>query len=448
MKKWDEMCIGGTLMRPRFLAALAAALIAALMAVFAAPASALAAASPAITDISKGCSGQNAEVEAAAWHRDVYQAWIGCGGIGFSRSSDGGRTWSAPAEMRGSAAGWDPAVAVAPDGTLYVSFMVSSGPYSYPVVDTSSDRGASFTRGASLVPQQKGNWGDRDFIVAGERGVVYVTWDYGPSAADVKFICSPSGSCGYSAGDVNVVIQRSVDYGRTWGPIEHVSPGFPASGGDSAPLVLMRGGRIGVAYQGYDIYNKKTYAMKPAYTYFTSSGDGGKTWTRPVRIGASAGTMSLSEWWIDGDIGEDAAGNLYVTWDTQGATRDIGWLSYSRDGGRTWSAPIRVTPDNDDATHIVQVAGAAPGVAYVGWLSDSSPLGYAEYLRAFSPDRGWLSAPLRISRQYGNAAVWPGDTFGISVLSPETLVLSWGSAVGGTKADSEIYATPVHIGRT
>jgi hypothetical protein len=50
-------------------------------------------------------------------------------------------------------------------------------------------------------------------------------------------------------------------------------------------------------------------------------------------------------------------------------------------------------------------------------------------------------------RQYGNRSIWPGDTFGISVLPgqhrPGTwgpVALSWGSAVGGSK-NSEIYAT-------
>ena len=54
---------------------------------------------------------------------------------------------------------------------------------------------------------------------------------------------------------------------------------------------------------------------------------------------------------IDGAISEDAAGDRYVTWDTQGAITDVGWLSFSTDHGRTWSPPIRVTPDTDNATH-------------------------------------------------------------------------------------------------
>ena len=88
----------------------------------------------------------------------------------------------------------------------------------------------------------------------------------------------------------------SANGGRTWGPMVHVSPGFPASGGDSAPLVVEPGGRIDMSYQGYNIYDLKTYAMSPAYTFFTSSADGGRTWSPPVQVGPSAGTMSAPSW--------------------------------------------------------------------------------------------------------------------------------------------------------
>src|SRR5215469_11406902 len=191
-----------------------------------------------ITDISQGpCAPQNAEVEATAWHDYVYAAWI-CLlprhqlRIGFARSVDGGRTWSAPAVMPGSSSGWDPAVAVAPDGTLYVSFMVAANRSMYPVVDVSRDQGRTFPRTTRLAPATSGNFGDRPFIATGASGLVYVTWDYGPSAAQVRAHCVSGGSCAFSAGDVNIVIQKSTDYGLTWTPPVHVSPGFPASGAD------------------------------------------------------------------------------------------------------------------------------------------------------------------------------------------------------------------------
>ena len=393
-----------------------------------------------ITDVSKPCKDQNAEVEQGVDPSGayVYELWMGCTGIAFARSVDRGRHFSAPIAVPGSVrSSWDPAVAVAPSGTVYASFMISRNGYSYPVVAASFDHGATFPQVSSLVPSKRRNWGDRDFVAVGPDGAVYVTWDYGPSAAAVTYICNPAGSCAFATGDLNVVIQKSTDGGKTWGPIIHVSPGFPASGGDSAPLLVEPDGRIDVEYQGYHITNDVTYTMTPAHSYFTSSDDDGETWSIPVQVGPDRLSMSKAEWWIDGDLGRDAAGNLYITWDTQHDGSDVGWLSYSIDHGKTWSALQRVTPDADNATHIVQVVGGRGGVAYVGWLADSSSLGYAQYVRAFSISRGWTSAPVRISNQFGDAAVWPGDTFGISVLSgvapatlgSQSLAVSWGSAV-------------------
>jgi hypothetical protein len=71
------------------------------------------------------------------------------------------------------------------------------------------------------------------------------------------------------------------------------------------------------------------------------------------------------------------------------------------------------------------------------------------YLRPFSIRHGWLAPVAQVSAQYGDPAIWPGDTFGISVLPGRHgagalghVALSWGSAVGGSQ-NSEIYATVV-----
>ncbi len=398
-----------------------------------------------ITDISKACTGQNAEVEqaASAGGQDIYELWMGChGSIAFSRSTDGGRHFSKPVTLAASAGGWDPALAVAPNGTVYASFMSSTKVHTFPVVEASFNQGRTFPQVSKLVPSQRRNWGDRDFIAVAPDGTVYLTWDYGPSAKAVTYICTHGGSCAFATGDLNVVIQKSADGGKTWGPIVHVSPGFPASGADSAPLVVEPNGRIDLEYQGYRTINPAKFTLAPAHSYFTSSVDGGATWSPPVRIGPGPLTMSLAEWWIDGAIGMDAAGNLYATWDTQHLKHDVGWLSYSTNHGRTWSPLIRVTPDRDNATHIVQVAGGRPGIAYVGWLADNSPGGYALRLRVFSISRGWLTGPIQVSRQFGTSKVWPGDTFGISALPGQRLALSWGSAVAHEpRPPSEIFST-------
>lgn len=406
----------------------------------------------AMTDISSGCGGQNAEVEEAhGGSRFVYAVWIGCGGIGFARSTDGGRHFLRPITVPGSAdvPSWDPAIAVGRSGTVYVSFMHggNSGPSGriFPVVDASFDHGATFPQVSRVRPRAAGNWGDRDFIAAGQAGTVYLTWDYGPSAAEVKFLCDPGGSCAFSHGDLNAVIQKSANGGKSWGPITHIEPGFPLGGGYSAPLVVQPEGRIDVLYVGHPT-SRRTLALHPGYEFFTSSKNGTGWPARPLKLWPAKGTLSLPEWWIDGDISTDAAGNLYATWDTQTPSGDIGWLAFSTDQGRIWSRPVRVTPDTDHAPHIVESAGGGSGVAYVGWQTSAPAPGYATYLRPFSIRKGWLGPATRVSSRYGNVNIWPGDTFGITVLpGPGTrLALTWGSAVG-TSGNSEIWASDVTL---
>jgi len=412
---------------------------------------------PAISPITtfSACTGQNAEVEQAVdpVRGHVYEEWMGCGDrIGFATSTDDGLHFGRPVVLADSLGAWDPSVAVAPDGTVYAAFMNGTAHHSFPVVEVSRTYGRTFPQVRKLVPRQRDNWGDRDFIAVGPTGTVYLTWDYGPSAADVTFLCSNGGSCSFATGDLNIVLQRSTDEGRRWSRMAHVSPGFPAGGADSAPLLVEPDGTIYVEYQGYHMTSRTRFTMTTAHSYATASADGGRTWSRPIRLGPERLSMNRTEWWIDGAIGTDAAGNLYVTWDTQVDHRDIGWLSYSTDHGAKWTRPLRVTPDTDNATHIVEVAGGAGGIAYVGWLADNSSHGYALYVRPFSVAHGWLSKPVQISRTYGNRTIWPGDTFGISVLpavqtGPQAgwprLMVSWGSAVGGRAARSQDRAAVV-----
>ena len=404
-----------------------------------------------VVNVSASCAGQNAEVEQAVDAKlgYVYEIWMGCRGIAFARSTDGGRTFGTPISVPGSLGSnlntWDPSVAVAPDGTVYAAFMIARASQWYPVVAASFDHGLTFPQVTEVIPPDPKNWGDRDFLAVGPDGSVYLTWDYGPERTSVTEICATNGSCAFATGDLNVVLQRSTDHGKTFGPMSYISPGFPASGGDSAPLVVEPSGRIDVLYQGYTITDPTTYAMDPAYSYFTSSADGGRTWSTPIRVGPEGGTMSLAEWWIDGDIAMDSGGNLYAVWDTQGATEDVGWLSFSTDGGATWSRAVQVPLDRANAPHVMEVAGGSSGTAYVSFFSGADPRGYAELMRTFSIAHGWLSAPVQVSPEFGDVNVWPGDTFGISTLSPGHVVLSWGSATPSTPKKSQIWAAPVTV---
>jgi hypothetical protein len=409
-----------------------------------------------LTAVSQSCGGSNAESEQAVDPAKdyVYEIWIGCHGIGFTRSVDDGRTFATPLVLPGSSCAhisgvcnsWDPAIALAPNGTVYVSFMTTGRGvnHNYPVVDASFDHGSTFPQVAKLIPAPPGNWGDRDYLAVGQNGTVYLTWDYGPDRNLIGLLCPKGGSCSFSSGDLNGAVQTSSDGGRTWSAIRHFTAGYPAGGFYGSPLLVEPNGRVDALEISHRGQPGSGYKLGLGYELFTSSVDGGKTWAPTQRLGSAGRTMSLNEWWIDGSLAADTAGNLYVTWDTQGADGDVGWLTYSTDHGRTWSPMIRVTDDSDRAAHIVEVVGGPSGTAFVAWLTDAPAAGYAMYIRPFSISKGWLSGPVLVSNRYGSKAVWPGDTFGITVVPGPKVLLSWGIGVGSTpKGLAQIYETAV-----
>jgi hypothetical protein len=407
----------------------------------------------AIQEISQGCA-PSAEVEQAVdrtHSKYVYEAWIGCGGIGFARSTDGGVKFSTPIAVPQSQSSfsWDPSIAVGPDGTLYVAYMSMSSTQYFPVVATSFDHGISFPQVTQLLPPDQNNWGDRVFLAVAPDGALYATWDYGPFISYIQLICSQGGSCSYSYGDLNAVVQKSTDRGKTFSSMVHVSPNFPGGGAEAAPMVVESSGQIDTYYQADLTLNQQNFQLAPGGGHITASVDGGEQWSKPIFLTSRTGKVALPVWWIDGAIGIDAGDNLYATWDIQGKNsdgtpNDIGYLAYSTDHGQHWSKPIKPIPDKLNVPHIVEVAGGAKGIAYVAWLSDSDSRGYALYLRTFSITKGWLGPPVRISKGFGNNGVWPGDTFGISTRSSNSLVVSWGSAVS-PDSQSNIYAVPVKV---
>ncbi len=406
----------------------------------------------ALAPVSQSCGRSNAEVEQVvdAKLAYVYEEWIGCNGIGFARSLDGGYTFQHAVTLPGSSCpvgvrcqSWDPAIALGPGGTVYAAFMTELGGDVTPVVDVSTSDGEAFEQSVKLHPTGRGNWGDRDFIAVAPNGVIYVTWDYGPQYSLVHLLCPPGGSCSFDRGDLNGAFQKSTDGGRTWTPIKIFTPGYPAGGVYGAPLLVQPDGTIDALYIGHG--GGHGYQLAPGYEWFTSSSNGGRTWTRGVRLGPADLTESLAEWWIDGDLSTDAVGNLYATWDTQSAAGDIGWLSYSADHGRTWSTPLRVTADHDNAVHIVECAGSTRGLAYVAWLTDAPTQGYAMYIRPFSILKGWLGPASLVPSPYGAKTVWPGDTFGITAVPGGHVYLSWGigSAKPAPSGNDQINETTV-----
>jgi len=141
--------------------------------------------------VSVGCPGTGDISQAVDRARQyVYQEFEACddgNGIGLARSANGGKSYTRPVALPGSDGGWDPWLAVAPDGVLYAAFMDTLGNQTYPVIDVSHDHGRTFRAEYSLRPAHGTNWGDAEYLAVGPNGTLYVAWDYGPSDPEISF---------------------------------------------------------------------------------------------------------------------------------------------------------------------------------------------------------------------------------------------------------------------
>jgi BNR repeat-like domain len=409
------------------------------------------------------CPTSNANAQDAVSGVDVYVAWAGCGatsGIGFARSTDGGRRFGKTTVLPGSYRKcsstthclfytWDPSVAVSPNGSVYTSFMEEVGTKTFPMLDVSHDHGKTFTKLSTLpTPDTLGitGWGYHDHLAFARSGTIYVTWSWAGDSKVVTTECSTIGSCGVSGGDFGAVMQRSTNGGRTWSKMRPITPSA-LSGALDAPIVVQRNGTLDVLIEEFPAQSSSS-AFGAGGELFTRSTDGGRRWSAPVAVGASVGTIAAGTWWTDGHLSMDSTGKLYATWDTQSSTADVGWLAYSKDGGATWSSPLRVTPATGTSEELVASVSVGSGIVDVAWQTLTPTQGFATYLRPFSIAGGWLTdAPMRVSTAYGSPTIWPGDTLGIVALPTGArtarglpVAISWGSATNGQKM-SQIYST-------
>ena len=251
----------------------------------------------------------------------------------------------------------------------------------------------------------------------------------------------PGGSCAFTTGDLNIVVQTSTDGGKTFGARNPFTPtSYPFSGGDVGPITVEPNGTIACLYQGHRTTNPTTGALASGNVYFTSSANQGRSWSAPIPIGTSVGTMSLDEWWDEPSLSIDAAGKIYAAWDTESETTDVGWVAFSGDRGQTLSPPLQVSSDGPNAPHIMNVIGLSAGSAEVVLLSSSDSTGYALFERPLSVQSGWLAPQTMLSTSFGNACISPGDTNGVARADNSRLAISCGGRTMSPPGISQISA--------
>jgi hypothetical protein len=242
--------------------------------------------------------------------------------VGFSLSTDGGKTWSVsqllPQIIPGALLSSDPVVGVDLSGNFYiytVSLNDNNGNGELWVFK-STDQGETF---------------DQVYEIAtgpGFEDKEWATTDLNPlSPFSNNLYCSWTR---FSAG-TEILLIRSIDEGVTWSSPVSVSDGQGVQG--SFPAV----GPNGELYVVWHNYNNSGQMM------FDKSTDGGVTFGID-KVVSSAPNAWFPHMAVDLS-GGPRHGYIYVTWNDERNSDDDAFLSYSSDDGDTWSPATRLNND-------------------------------------------------------------------------------------------------------
>lgn len=276
--------------------------------------------------------------------------------ISIARSSDGGVTWTAPTTLNSNAAthsGLDSGPMIASDvaGTLVVAWTSDD-----PLNDTiGSDRDLLFTRSADggvtwsvaapLNTNAEGDAGDdkRPIVAADGAGNWLATW------------YSTDSLGGTIDSDADVLVARSADDGKTWSaPVAIDSSAANDWKHDVGPVVATDGlGNWVIASSSDDESSlpDEPWGDIENDILVARSGDGGSTWSPFSPLGSNAAGDTGTDQFAT--IATDAAGVWITVWtsndplgDTIGSDVDL-LVARSTDLGATWSDPTAL---NSSAT--------------------------------------------------------------------------------------------------
>ena len=315
----------------------------------------------------------------AAWQQNRWSGGSAQGLLG-AVSTDGGTTWtriSAPFSRctGGTAANGgdyaratDPWVAVAPDGTLHMMSLstlgggFAAGSANAMLASRSTDGGLTWSDPATLIRDGQSAFNDKNTLTADPTSAsfVYAVWDRitTQSTGPTWFARSTNGGVSWEAA-------RSIhDPGtnnQTIGNLIVVIPGGPLAG----TLI--------------NVFTQIDGSGSSATLRVQRSTDRGVNWSAPITvaplraIGARDPQSNLAV--RDGaGIAQAAAapnGDLYVVWQDasfSGGQVDAIAIARSIDGGVTWSAPARVSPQQQAAAFTPQVAVRADGAVAVTYF--------------------------------------------------------------------------------
>ncbi|MFD8389838.1 exo-alpha-sialidase [Streptomyces sp. NPDC059680] len=170
-------------------------------------------------------------------------------------------------------------------------------------------------------------------------------------------------NCG-DAADIDIVLKRSTDGGRTWGPLQVVNEGAGDTHGNPAPIVDRATGRVWLA----ETYNTgRTDSASCSIPcdrtpHLQYSDDDGRTWSEPRDLSPEILPADWNSWYATGPVhgiqltrgryaGRLVFGVNTETWDGSRITANHAALIVSDDHGGHWRIGATDTwPIADDGT--------------------------------------------------------------------------------------------------
>ncbi|MGW3990365.1 exo-alpha-sialidase [Streptomyces sp. NPDC004830] len=154
--------------------------------------------------------------------------------------------------------------------------------------------------------------------------------------------------CG-DGGDIDIVVKRSTDGGRTWGPLRVVTEGGGDTHGNPTPVVDRRTGRILLAETYNSGRGDAGDCALPCdrIPHVQHSDDDGRTWSRPRDLSGQVRPARWNAWYATGPVhgiqlargahaGRLVLGVNAETWDGSRVTANHAALVVSDDGGEHW----------------------------------------------------------------------------------------------------------------
>ena len=288
------------------------------------------------------------------------------GGVGFWRSSNGGRTFPMARAIGALSGGGDADVSIGPDHTVYVADLEVAG----NALCRSHDHGKTFDNGCDtgIATNQTGFESDREWVNPSPTDPNLVYFSYHDFAGEVPlvYVSTQAGAPG-----------SFVPCGPVLEPGGEAEQNAEPGGTNQGKLSVARNGDVFVPI--LEPTNPAT-ATDPYNNFYVAIARGGcdsSTGFVDARVFSNPNANLAN---IFPTVIADDHGNVYAAFTGQSglgkkrSARHFGaYVVISHDGGRHWGKPIRIDDRRNKATSLASLAlGKRPGQLAVGYYATRS----------------------------------------------------------------------------